>query len=139
MPDNLEIAKKAIAAINAHDIVDYLQYIDDSYIAESEIYPTPVRGKEGARQSFQTMLQAFPDLQLEVEQLLASGDHVIARYLVTGTHKGNFAGIPPTDRKVSWHMCNVLEIRNGRAIKNRMYGENLSLVRQLGAPKATTA
>jgi steroid delta-isomerase-like uncharacterized protein len=139
MPDNLEIAKKAIAAINAHDIDTYLQFIDDSYVAESEIYPAPVHGKGGARQSMQTMLQAFPDIHFEIEQMLASGDHVVSRVLVTGTHQGNFAGIPPTGRQVSWRMCNVVEIRDGRAIRNRIYGEYLSLVRQLGASKTTTA
>lgn len=45
------------------------------------------------------MFSAFPDLRLEVEQTLASGDFVVARVRLTGTHKGNFAGVAPTNKK----------------------------------------
>jgi steroid delta-isomerase-like uncharacterized protein len=140
--DNRDFARQAIAAINAHNIESYLQHIDDSYVAESETLPGPVHGREGARQMLQTMFQAFPDLHLEVEQLLASGDHVISRVLLTGTQKGNFAGIAPTNKKVSWHACNFVELKNGKAIKSRIYADNVSLFRQLGViatPKATSA
>jgi steroid delta-isomerase-like uncharacterized protein len=140
--DNRDFARKAIAALNAHDIDSYLQHIDDAYVGESETLPGPVHGREGARQSLQTLLQAFPDLHLEVEQLIASGDHVISRVQLTGTHKGTFAGIAATHKKATWHACNIVELKNGKAIKSRVYADNVSLLRQLGViatPKATSA
>jgi len=140
--DNLQLAHKAIAAINAHDIDSYLQQIDDSYIGESETLPGPVHGREGARKMLQTLFQGFPDLRYEVEQILASGDHIIVRSLLTGTHKGEFAGVAPTNKKASWRACTVVELRNGKAIRSRVYADNVSLLRQLGViatPKTTTA
>lgn len=139
--DNLQLAKEAMAAINAHDIESYLKYVDESYVGESETTGL-IHGREGARQMLTTMFQAFPDFHLEIEQLIASGDHVVTRVIVTGTHKGSFAGIAPTNKKVSWRSCNVLELRNGKAIRSRIYADNVSLFRQLGVlpvPKATTA
>jgi steroid delta-isomerase-like uncharacterized protein len=139
--DNLQHAKEAIAAINAHDIDGYLKHVDNAYVGESETMGT-VHGHSGLRQMLTTMFQAFPDFHLEIQELIGSDAHVISRVIASGTHKGNFAGVAPTNKKVSWHSCNVVEVRNGKAIRSRIYGDNISLMRQLGAlpmPTATTA
>ena len=140
--NNIKIAEQQIAALNAHDIDRYLQRVDSSYVGESETLPGPVHGPEGARQALNMLFTGFPDLRIEIEQLLASGNHVIARLRMTGTHKGNFAGIAPTNKSVSWQSCSVVELRDGKAIRNRVYADNASLLRQLGVlslPKATAA
>jgi steroid delta-isomerase-like uncharacterized protein len=140
--NNIKLAEQQIAALNAHDIDRYLQRVDSSYVGESETLPGPVHGPEGARQALNMLFTGFPDLRIEVEQLLASGNHVIARLRMTGTHKGNFAGVAPTNKSVSWQSCSVVELRDGKAIRNRVYADNASLLRQLGVlslPKATAA
>jgi steroid delta-isomerase-like uncharacterized protein len=139
---NIQLAQQQIAALNARDIDGYLQRIDSSYVGESETVPGPIHGPEGARQALNILFTAFPDLRIEVEQLLESGDHVIARLRLTGTHQGTFAGVAPTNRSVSWQACNVVELRNGKAIQSRVYADNASVLRQLGVlaqPKATAA
>ena len=137
--DNIQLAENQIAALNSRDLDQYLSRIDDSYVGESETAPGPIRGRDGVRQNLEMMFKAFPDLRFEVEQILASGDHVIARVRVTGTHKGNFAGIAPTNKSVSWRGCNAVELRNGKAIRGRLYADHASLFQQLGVlslPKA---
>lgn len=139
--DNIRLAKEAIDAINAHDIERYLTYVDDSYVGESETTGL-IHGRKETQQMLTTMFQAFPDFHLEIEQTFASGDQVVVRVIVSGTHKGSFAGVAPTNKKVSWHSCNFLQLYNGKAIRSRIYADNVSLFRQLGvlpAPKATTA
>ena len=138
--DNLQVATAAIAAINAHDMDGFAQNFDESYVGESEMLPAPVQGRAGARQMLQTMLQAFPDVHCDVEHMFASGNNVVTRSLMTGTQKGNFAGVAPTNKKVSWHSCVVIEVKNGKAIRGRVYADHLSLFRQLGVlatPKST--
>ena len=140
--DNIQLAEKQIAALNARDLDQYMGRIDDSYVGESEIAPGPIRGRDGARKSLEMLFEAFPDLRLEVEQIIASGDHVVVRVRVTGTHKGNFAGIAPTNKSVSWRGCNVVELRNGKAIRGRLYADHANLFQQLGVlslPKAKAA
>jgi steroid delta-isomerase-like uncharacterized protein len=140
--DNIQLAEKQIAALNAQDLDQYLSRIDDSYVGESETAPGPIRGPEGVRKNLEMLFGAFPDLRLEIEQILASGDHVVIRLAVTATHKGNFAGIAATNKRISFHACNVVELRNGKAIRGRLYGDNATLFQQLGVlslPKAKAA
>ena len=111
-------------------------------MGEAELPPSPIRGREEVRQALGIALAAFPDLRFEVEQILASGDYVVARVRSTGTHKANFRGIAPTNQSVSWRSCNVVEIRNGKMFRSRVYSDNASLLQQLGVlalPKATSA
>jgi steroid delta-isomerase-like uncharacterized protein len=139
---NIQLAEQMIAALNSHNLDRYLQRIDDSYVGESELAPGPIRGREGVRQQLGILLTAFPDVQLEVEQILASGDHVVVRQRATGTHKGNFRGITPTNKRVSWQICSVVEVQNGKAVRGRIYADNASLLQQLGVlslPKVAAA
>jgi predicted ester cyclase len=100
-------------------------------VGESETIGA-VHGRDGARQLWTTLIQAFPDLKYEVEQMIASGDHVVIRSVLSGTHQGNFAGTAPTHKKVSWGSCTIVEIRNGKAVRTRTYADSVSLLRQTG-------
>ena len=140
--ENIQLAEQAIAAFNAHDLNRYLQLLDDSYVGETETAPGPIRGLQESRQFLDRLFTAFPDLRLETEQILASGDQVISLFRATATHKGNFMGIAPTNKSVSWRGCSVVEIRNGKATRGRVYADHVSLLQQLGVlslPKATAA
>jgi steroid delta-isomerase-like uncharacterized protein len=140
--ENIQLAEQMIAAVNARDLNRYTQQIDPAYIGESEMIPDGVRGPEGARRALNMILTAFPDLRIDVEQMLASGDYVIVRARLTGTQKGPYAGIAPTNKSVSWRACNVVELRNGKAVRGRIYADNASVLQQIGAisiPRATAA
>ncbi len=140
--DNIQYAEQQIAALNARDLDGYLSRIDESYVGHSETSPAPIRGREGVRQNMETLLRAFPDLRVEIEQVISSGNSVVIRIRATGTHKGSFAGIAGTNKSIVMHGCSVLELRNGKAIQARMYADNATLFQQLGAmslPKATAA
>ena len=62
--------------------------------------PGPVRGPEGVRQNMQMLLAAFPDLRVEIVQIISSGNFIATQTRATGTHKGTFAGIPATNKSV---------------------------------------
>jgi predicted ester cyclase len=64
------------------------------------------------------------------------------RFRTTGTQQGVFAGVAPTHKHIDVEACNVLEIRNGKTVKGRLYMDTATILRQLGVlslPKATTA
>jgi steroid delta-isomerase-like uncharacterized protein len=131
--DNRRMMEEAIAALNAHDLDRYLRQHADSYVWELDAFPAPVHGHEGVRQVLADYFKAFPDLHFEIEQLLATGDHVVARWRVTGTQKGEFKGIAPTNRQVSARGCTVSEIRNGQIVRAASYSDQLTVLQQLGA------
>ncbi|HJT89307.1 MAG TPA: ester cyclase [Bryobacteraceae bacterium] len=130
--ENVQIGHQAIAALNAHDVDGYVQYLDEAYIGEAELTPGPVEGREAARQNVEARLRAFPDLRLDVEEVLATGDKVVARWRMTGTHTGEFVGIAPTNRRVEIRGCTVAQVRNGKVIRTRVYADNATMLQQLG-------
>jgi len=140
--ENIEISKKQVAAFNARNLDEYLGRIDESYVGESEGPLSPIRGREGVRKNLEMIFAAFPDVRNEIEQILASGDFVVSRAVITGTHKGNFNGIPATNKPVKLHICSIVELRNGKAIRGRLYADNATLYQQIGVlslPKAAAA
>ena len=140
--DNIEYANKQIAALNARDFDGYLSRIDESYVGLTETRPEPIRGVEGVRQYIQSLFVAFPDLRIEAEQVIASGDTVVVRMRASGTHRGSYVGIAPTNKSVVIQACSITELRHGKAIQSRMYADNVKLLQQLGAlslPRATAA
>ena len=130
--DNRRLVEEQFAALNAHDLDRYVKTYADSYVAETDASPNPIRGAEGMKQFMAGYLRAFPDLHLDIEQIITSGDHVVARWRATGTHKGEFNGISPTNRKVNARGCTVGEIKNGRVLRSAIYSDQLALLAQLG-------
>ena len=54
----------------------------------------------------------------------------------------NFAGIAPTGKSIAMQACSVVEVRNGKAVRGRLYADNATLFQQLGVltlPKAVSA
>ncbi len=136
------LAERQIAAFNARDLDDYLSRIDESYEGHSETAPAPIHGRDGVRSYLEGLFRAFPDLHIEIEQIIASGNSAAVRMRGTGTHQGSFAGVAPIGKTFVLHACNVLEIRNGKVIRGRLYADNASLFQHLGIlsqPKTMTA
>jgi predicted ester cyclase len=139
--ENLQVVEQLIAAMNDRDVDRYVQLLDANYVGEGGL-AGPIQGPEGARQMINMLLTAFPDLRPEVEQLLPSGDYVVLRARLSGTQKGNFLGIAPTNKSATWRLCSVMEIRNGKVVRATGYPDTASLMEQLeviSIPRAAAA
>ena len=131
--DNLHIAREIFASWNAHDVEGFVKRLDTKTTWESDAFPAPFSGHEGARQFFKVYLTAFPDLHLDIEQILAAGDsHVLIRWRSRGTHLGPLGDIPATGRKVSNHGCTVMEVEELEGGSTWVYFDNAHLLRQIG-------
>jgi steroid delta-isomerase-like uncharacterized protein len=89
--------------------------------------------REGFRQILAKFREALPDVHLTIEDEFADGDTVIQRISATGTHKGEFQGIPPTGKKVKVNGIHIWRFANGKAIENWVQLDALGLMQQLGA------
>jgi steroid delta-isomerase-like uncharacterized protein len=121
-----------MTAMNAHDPDRFAKLHDDSYLLESDSFPSPIRGPEGAKRNTTIYLKAFPDLHFDIQQMIARGDYIVTRWRATGMNDGELNGMPPSGKRVSINGCSVSEIRNGRAIKTTMYFDQLTLLHPLG-------
>ncbi len=130
--DNVRIVYDALEAWNKHDPRRYASLLDDEHVIESDTIPAPMAGPEAARQFMQIYISAFPDLRLDNEQVLGSGDFVTVRWTATGTHRGDLMGVAPTNRRAITHGCTVYEIKNGKITHEWVYWDSGHLLRQLG-------
>jgi steroid delta-isomerase-like uncharacterized protein len=93
--------------------------------------------KEGTLEFFRTLLAAFPDWHMTVEDLIASGDKTVARVTVTGTHKGEFMGVPPAGIQAKVQLIDIMRF-DGAGLVSEHWGvaDMLSLMQQLGVVPA---
>ena len=76
---------------------------------------------------------AFPDLHHEIVDMVAEGDKVAIRLNFTGTHKGEFQGIPPTGKKLSLDEMGFITLINGKISEGWISADTMGLLQQLGA------
>ncbi|HKH85613.1 MAG TPA: ester cyclase [Nitrososphaera sp.] len=81
---------------------------------------------------------AFPDLGHKIEDIMAEEDKVAARVINTDTHKGEFLGIPPTDKKVSFVGVDFLTIRDVKIVEQWSVNGTMGLMQQIGAIPPTS-
>ena len=113
------------------------RYIADDFVEHEEMPPgMEGSGKEAGRQLFAMMHAAFPDFRIEVLDLVEEGDKVAAMVEFTGTHEGEFMGIPPSGNKMRMKVFDLLQFRDGKAIAHWGLTDTAAMMAQLGAPPA---
>jgi steroid delta-isomerase-like uncharacterized protein len=95
--------------------------------------PMPQPGPEGFKAVIDGFIGAFPDMQINLERIIGEGDLVVTAGHWTGTHKGNFMGIPATNKKVNIGFMDIWKIENEKAVANWVQMDNLGIMQQLGA------
>lgn len=111
-----------------------LDYIDELYTADVVDHSAPPglpEGIEGTRLKLQMFTTAIPDLHLCYDHLIAEGDMVAGRFTLTGTHLGDFGGIPPTGAPVKVTGHDFARIRDGKISEHWVEMDSLTLMQQL--------
>jgi predicted ester cyclase len=94
---------------------------------------------EGVRSGCFRYFQAFPDLHIALDDLIAEGDKVFVRSTMTGTHDGEYKGIPPTGRHVAAQCAEIFRVADGRFVGYWCLTDVAGLMRQLTEQVAVTA
>lgn len=110
------------------DVVEELASPD--FVAHS---PTEdVHGTAGVKQFVTDLRTAFPDLHTTIEDLIAEGDRVVARFTATGTHTGPYKGIPPTGKQGKITGIDIERIVDGKSVECWTNTDDLGMLQQLG-------
>lgn len=118
--------------INAGDIDGFGRQLADDFVERNEVPGIPPT-KAGVIQYFQMLLAAFPDFRMDVEDVIASSDKAVARVRVTGTHKGEFMGIPATEKSAAVNLIDITRFGDdGLAHEHWGVVDQLALMQQLG-------
>jgi len=132
-------ANKAIFSRVADEIWNQgkLEIVDE-LIATDYVYHNPansIRGTEGYKLLVTMMRSAFPDFRfntIEDKDMIAEGDKVAGRWIATGTHKGEYMGIPPTGKKVTVEGIMISRFADGKVVEDWESVDSLGLLQQLG-------
>jgi steroid delta-isomerase-like uncharacterized protein len=128
--------RRTYELINAGDIAGFGDLVADTFI-EHQGGPGFPATKQGTLDFFRALLDAFPDLQMNVEDLIAEGAKTVARARFTGTHRGSFMGIPPTGASVDMQLIDIMRFDEaGRVCEHWGVADMLTLMQQLGVVPA---
>ena len=75
---------------------------------------------------------AFPDRRFAVEDMIAEGDKVSARFTMRGTHNGELRGIAPSGREVTMSGIDIIRLKEGKMVEDRVEVDQLGMMQQLG-------
>jgi len=131
--DHAATMKRLYDLINAGDIDGFGELLAEDFVEHEEL-PGLEPSKEGVKQLFHMYRAAFPDLRMDVQDVLVSGDKAVARVRATGTHQGEFLGMPATGKSVDVQLIDITRFGDD-ALAREHWGvfDSLAMLQQLGA------
>jgi len=94
--------------------------------------PVEATGAQVLEELFARLHQAFPDLHVTVEDMIEEGDKVVGRNTLTGTHQGEYMGLPPTGKSITYNEIIIFRFANGRIAETWGVVDVFSQMKQLG-------
>ena len=130
--DHAATARRLYDLINAGDIDAFGDLLADDFVEHEEM-PGLAPSKDGVKSFFRMQLAGFPDLRLDVADVIADGDKVVARVRYTGTQDGEFMGMPATGTSVDVQLIDIFRFDDdGRVIEHWGVIDLLTMMEQLG-------
>ncbi|MDF2191566.1 ester cyclase [Paraflavitalea sp. CAU 1676] len=128
--DNKEIVKHLYAdVLNKHDFARLKEFVSDDYVGA-----LGTKGPAGFGEPLQLLVRAFPDLQWQVQELVAEGSKVVVRWKLSGTHTGTpFNQIAAAGRPVSGNGAIFFELKEGKVVSAMVFNDRLGFLQDLGA------
>jgi steroid delta-isomerase-like uncharacterized protein len=131
--DHAATMRRIYDVINGGDIDALGDLLADDFVEHEEL-PGLEPSKEGVLGLFRMYLAAFPDLRMDPEDVLPSGDKVVARVRATGTNRGAFLGMPATGEAVDVQLIDIIRFEDdGLAHEHWGVFDTMTLMQQLGA------
>ena len=129
--DNVEIIRQVYQAFNDKALDRLLSYAKP----DAKVLNVAFGETLSLRDYFYNWMTAFPDGQIEIVNLLTSGDRVVAEYIGRGTNTGKLLGptgeLSPTQRPVGMRFCEIYDLHDGKVAGGRVYFDSATMMRQL--------
>jgi len=131
---NKATVRRLLDAMNTGDAELVSQTIDEVFEPDVKQHsPFEATGTQTLKENVVARLyRAFPDLHITIEDLIEEGDKVVEKDTVTGTHQGEYNGLPPTGKSVSYSEIFIMRFVNGRIAEIWGVVDLLSQMKQLG-------
>jgi len=135
---NKELLRQAIQQIwNGGNFEAMEEFVSRDFVIRSYVPEEEIRGAENAKQFYKQLHQAFPDIHFTIIDQVAEGDKVVTHWTASGTHGGEFRGIPPTGKRFRINAIDIDRIVEGKVVECWSNMDELGLLRQLGVIPAS--
>ena len=134
---NIEAARKAVDAINAHKPGDAAAMVTDDVIESDQATGRDIKGKDEFLRDLEVLISTFPDVKLDIQNYWSAGDWVISIGTLRGTWKGPMGNFKPTGKTVSSVYADVIKVRDGKAAQIWRFRNGLAIAMQLGVVPGT--
>lgn len=129
----LAVNDATYVAWNAHDADAVAAVFAEDAVLREAGRPDEIRGRDAIRERAASLLAAFPDFRLERQTLLIDGERHADRWVMTGTHRGELFGIPPTGRPVRLEGATFTRLgAHGLVVEDVHFTDMAGLLAQLG-------
>jgi steroid delta-isomerase-like uncharacterized protein len=134
--DHAATARRLYDLINAGDIEGFGTNLADDFV-EHEETPGLAPTKDGVLAFFRMQLAGFPDLRMDVEDVVANGDKVVARVRFIASNRGEFMGMPATGKSVDVQLIDIFRF-GADGLVHEHWGvlDALAMMQQLGVVPA---
>ncbi len=129
---NIEALQRFGDAVNSGNLEEILEVVSPSVI-DHDPAPDQEPGPRGFVKIFTGLRRAFPDLNISVDHLVADEDNVSIAYIISGTHKGIFLGVPPSDRAIRARGVQIARFEEGKMVERWGSSDQLGILEQIGA------
>ena len=131
--ERLALVEEHVRQENRHDLDGIMATFGEDPWYDNEPVGEHHDGHDGVRDYYGDLLQALPDFHVDVHQRHVTDEHVILETTISGTHEGNWRGLPGTGREVEFDTCAVFAFDDqDKLAGERIYYDRASLLRQLG-------
>ena len=122
---------------NNHDLTNWDEMVDESYVMHLNGAPQPLAGLEGAQQTRNQTTTFAPDGKINIEEMVAEGEFIAIHGKATGTHTGEALGIKPTGNKFTREYAAFYRFKNGKIAEGWALHDMLGFYQQLGVTPPT--
>ncbi|XGV97074.1 MAG: ester cyclase [Leptolyngbya sp. BL-A-14] len=129
--DNFATLQRFGEAVNSGNLATLRDLIAPTAL-DHDPAPDQGLGPEGFIKFFTGFRAAFPDLAVAVDHVVADDDNIAMAYTITGTHQGDFLGVPATGRKISARGMQIARFENGQMVERWGSSDQLGILQQLG-------
>jgi steroid delta-isomerase-like uncharacterized protein len=112
------------------------EIISPSHALHGPIVSGSSIGPEAYQRNVLVFLAGYPDLHWTIEDTIAENDKVVACWTISGTHRGEYMGIPATNKKVSVDGITIHHIADGKIMDSYSNWDVLGMMQQLGVVSA---
>jgi len=130
-PKHTELVKALFDAWNAHDVEKTVAFYADAYTGQDVAAPRPERNLNDLRRNLTMYWQAFPDIQMTSENIIAQDDQIAVFWLAEGTHLGTVMHIPPSHHTVAVRGVSQLIVQEGKIVYSLRIWDVAGLLRAI--------